>query len=154
MSIDQIHDSSVERVRGGVLLPARETGRSRTGLRMIMNTRTVGTEKEKTAAAFLMERGCRVLAVNFRCRIGEIDLIVSDPRGQLRFVEVKYRRDGRKGAPEEAVNSRKQHTISRVSDYYRVRCSVPEGQACRFDVVAITGDHIEWIQDAFDYIPC
>ncbi len=118
-----------------------------------MNKRTTGANKEKLAAAFLERRGCRILTSNFRSRVGEIDLIVLDEADCLCFVEVKYRSSVSAGYPQEAVHFRKQYTICRVADYYRIRCRVPNEQPCRFDVVAILGEQVTWIQNAFTYLP-
>ena len=82
-----------------------------------MNRRQVGTEYERQAAAFLEERGCEVIERNYRCRLGEVDLIVRDGN-YLVFVEVKYRQSERTGHPLEAVNPAKQRRISRTAVWY------------------------------------
>ena len=71
-----------------------------------MNKRQTGSEYEQKAAQYLQAKGVHVLELNYRNRKGEIDLIARDG-DYLVFVEVKYRKDTRKGAPEEAVNYRK-----------------------------------------------
>ncbi len=68
------------------------------------------------------------------------------------FVEVKYRKDVKKGHPEEAVDRRKQRKICRVSDYYRMIHRMGDFSSVRFDVVAICGEEISWFRNAFDYI--
>lgn len=103
------------------------------------------------AADYLEKRGFTVLCRNFRCRSGEIDLVARDGR-TLVFVEVKYRRSGGTGLPEEAVSPRKMRTISRVADFYRVRFQVPENVPCRFDVIAIEGTSVRYYRDAFPYM--
>jgi putative endonuclease len=55
------------------------------------------------------------------------------------------------GSAEEAVTSSKQHTISRVSDYYRYTHGIAENAKLRFDVIAIDKDGIRWIRNAFPY---
>lgn len=112
------------------------------------NKRSLGSEKEQIAEEYLKRKGYRILEKNFRCRQGEIDLIGRDGI-YLVFVEVKYRADGRAGAPEEAVNRTKQRTILRVARYYLYLHRLPEHTPCRFDVVGIIGDEIRLIKDAF-----
>lgn len=114
------------------------------------NNRKLGKEQENRAAAALEKRGYRILARNFRCKIGEIDLIAFH-EGYLVFVEVKYRKSTKSGYAAEAVTKKKQQTICRVADYYiRTHCSrIP---ACRFDVVALDGESINIYQNAFEYI--
>lgn len=116
----------------------------------MINRRQIGTKEEALAAAFLEKQGYQILERNFRCRLGEIDLIARDGSA-LVFIEVKYRRNAAFGSPAEAVNRKKQQTICRVADYYRMIHRISEYQPCRFDVAAIQGTAIEVIQDAFPY---
>lgn len=115
-----------------------------------MNKRVVGTAYEKQAGEYLMQQGYEIVAYNFRCRYGEIDIIARDGE-YLVFVEVKYRRNTESGSPLEAVNAKKQHIISRVASYYCLTHGYGESTPCRFDVVAILGDEISLIRNAFDY---
>ena len=75
------------------------------------------TEQENRAAVYLTERGYKILEKNYRCRMGEIDLIAFH-QGYLVFVEVKYRRGNRAGCPEEVVDFRKQKKISQTATWY------------------------------------
>ncbi|MCR5108873.1 MAG: YraN family protein [Lachnospiraceae bacterium] len=111
----------------------------------------MGKKYEETAADHLRSKGLNILECNFRCRIGEIDIIAKDKR-TIVFVEVKYRRNKKLGLPSEAVDIRKQITISRVADYYRLINRLPEGTPYRFDVVAILGEEIRWYENAFEYM--
>ncbi len=88
--------------------------------------------------------------MNFRCRIGEIDIIARDG-SYLCFVEVKYRSHTGSGRPDEAVDFRKQRNICKVADFYRVRHGVKESCDMRFDVVSICQDEIILYQNAFSY---
>ena len=114
------------------------------------NKHELGNGYEELAASFLKKNGLQILEKNFRCRLGEIDLIARD-QGCLVFVEVKFRRYAKAGNALEAVDYRKQRKISRVSGYYLLthvhRTDIP----CRFDVVGIDGHQIHWIKNAFDY---
>ena len=113
-----------------------------------MNKRQTGSRYEETAAAFLTSKGYRVLERNFRCRQGEIDLILRDGP-MLVFVEVKYRSSRTMGDPAEAVTPSKQRRIRSTAQYYLYSCGYGEETRCRFDVICILGDQISWIRDAF-----
>ena len=82
-----------------------------------MNRRKEGAYYENLVAEYLKTQGYEILEKNYRCRIGEIDLI-AEKDGYLVFVEVKYRRTGQKGDPAEAVDYRKQKKISKVAEDY------------------------------------
>lgn len=112
------------------------------------NTRQLGAQQEALAADYLERQGFRILARNFRCRAGEIDLIAEED-GCLVFVEVKYRTGLRKGYPMEAVHAAKQRTIYRVAQWYMQQRHVPENTRCRFDVVSILGSEVTLIRNAF-----
>ncbi|MCD7921614.1 MAG: YraN family protein [Clostridiales bacterium] len=116
----------------------------------MQNKRRVGAVKEDRAAEWLRHRGYRVLEKNFRCRFGEIDLIMTKD-GCLVFVEVKYRSTGSCGAPQEAVDARKQQRICNAASCYLYMHHCPPDTPCRFDVAAISGDEIELISNAFPY---
>lgn len=116
-----------------------------------MNKRQLGTDRERLAAAYLSANGMTVLETNFRSRQGEID-IVGRHEGYLVFVEVKYRRGSRMGNAMEAVDGRKQQRICRVAEYYLYSRHLGEHTMVRYDVVAIQGEEIRWIQNAFSHI--
>ena len=92
-----------------------------------------------------------ILEQNYRCTYGEIDAIGLAPGGYLIFVEIKYRRSDRSGDALESVDARKQRTISKVAADYLKRRYGSMDVKCRFDVVGIEKDHIQWIQNAFAY---
>lgn len=116
-----------------------------------MNKRLVGTKTEELACTYLKNQGLRIVAMNFRSKFGEVDIVAYDNE-TLVFVEVKYRKTASSGFPEEAVDYRKINNICRVCDYYRVRHKVPDNIQIRFDVVAIEGDKVRWHKSAFDYV--
>lgn len=115
-----------------------------------MNKRQTGASYEEKAARWLESLGLQVLEKNYRCRQGEIDLIAKDGE-YLVFVEVKYRRTSQKGYPAEAVNRQKQRRIAGAAAYYCYAHRIPENQPCRFDVVSILGEEMEYIKNAFEY---
>lgn len=112
------------------------------------NKRKLGSRYEQMAADFLTKQGLTVIEKNYRCRYGEIDLIVRDGR-YLVFTEVKYRSSKRKGDPAEAVDSHKQQRILQTARYYLYSRRYGEETPCRFDVVSILGGEIHWIRNAF-----
>lgn len=114
----------------------------------MQNNRDVGTTKESMAAKYLEENGMSVLEKNFRCRYGEIDIIANDGR-YLVFTEVKYRSSVSNGYPQEAVTKKKQRTIAFVANYYIMQKHLEMDTPIRFDVIAILGDEITHIKNAF-----
>ncbi len=112
-----------------------------------MNKRSTGTAYEKKAQQYLRERGYRILASNYRCRAGEIDL-VAEHGGYLVFIEVKYRADLHAGYGLEAVDGRKQRRILRAASWYLAQHGGYD-RPCRFDVVSFLGEEITLVQDAF-----
>lgn len=114
-----------------------------------MNKRQIGRIGEDKAAAYLTERGYQILEQNYRCRLGEIDLIAKDGRF-LVFIEVKYRTSQRYGDPAEAVDSKKQFKIYQTARYYLYQQGYSQDQPCRFDVAAVYGNgRIRYIKYAF-----
>ncbi len=111
------------------------------------STRDIGNEAESDAIAALIAAGYEIVEQNFRCKIGELDVVARD-RGVLVFVEVRSRGDDEHGNAAEMVGRRKQRKVIRVATYY-LGTHDPEYEECRFDVVAITGGVIEIIKDAF-----
>lgn len=115
-----------------------------------MNNRQKGAQKEQQVCAYLVSKGVQMKERNFRCRQGEVDLIGYDGE-YLVFFEVKYRSGDGKGNAAEAVGLAKQKKICRVADYYRMLHHCMENTPIRFDVIAVEGGRITWIQNAFDY---
>lgn len=116
-----------------------------------MNTRKKGAQKEEEVCAYLHSKGVKIVERNFRNRQGEIDIIGYDG-DYLVFFEVKYRRGKSRGSAAEAVVSAKQRKICQVADYYRMLHQCAEDTPIRFDVVAVDGEDVTWIKNAFDYI--
>ncbi len=106
-----------------------------------------GVQSEAKAKAYLLQKGYRFLAENYRIRTGEIDLIFWD-RETLVFVEVKARHGDRFGSPFEAVDYHKQNRIRQAAESFILANRLFD-RAVRFDVVGVTGEVIEHITDAF-----
>ncbi|NCB91104.1 MAG: YraN family protein [Clostridia bacterium] len=115
-----------------------------------MNKREVGAWQEQRVCEYLMEAGYKILEHNYRCRLGEIDIIARH-KGYLVFVEVKYRKNEAEGTPEEAVNLRKQRKISKVAAWYMNEKGLDIYTPVRFDVAAATPEEIRIHENAFDY---
>lgn len=110
---------------------------------------------EDLAAAYLRCRGLTLLRKNYRCRRGEIDLVMLDsssPEQTLVFVEVRYRKTSAYGAPEETITKTKQNRIIAAATHYLATTNALQ-HTTRFDVIAVTRPHylpiIHWIKDAF-----
>lgn len=111
-----------------------------------------GARFESVAEAHLREAGLAVLDRNYRCRAGEIDLVMR--HGQvIVFVEVRYRRSTEFGTPLETITPRKQQRIVQTARHYLVAHPSLAEMPCRFDAVGISGSpgnfQTNWIRDAF-----
>ncbi len=107
-----------------------------------------GARAEDLCAELLRKAGLRVLARNWRCRHGEIDLVAEEGK-TLIFAEVRYRRDQRFGGAAESVTAAKQARLVAAARLYLMRR--PEAD-CRFDVLlldSLDAGRIEWIRNAF-----
>ena len=111
-----------------------------------MNQR--GVDAEALAAAFLQGRGLTILVRNYRCRLGEIDLVARDG-GTTVFVEVRRRASSAFGGAAASITPAKRAKLIRAARHYLSR--LRDDPQCRFDALLIEGDppRIEWIRDAF-----
>jgi putative endonuclease len=116
---------------------------------MTDDRKAMGARCEALAAEYLERAGLRVRERNFRCKLGEIDLICEDGATVV-FVEVKARRGDRYGSGAEAVDGRKQARLMAVGTLYMARAG---DRPCRFDVVVVTivrgSARIEHLANAF-----
>lgn len=112
----------------------------------------LGKEGELVAERFLRKKGYRLVARNYRCTAGEIDLIAWDRR-VLVFVEVKTRTGDAFGTPLEAVGTRKQRKMTQVAQHFLSHRGLHQQEA-RFDVVGISWPQqkpvVEHIENAFE----
>ena len=112
-----------------------------------------GQYAEQAALAFLQGQGLKLVERNFRCRRGELDLIMRDG-ATLVFVEVRYRADRRFGGALASIGSGKRRRLRAAAEYYLQglhRAPPP----CRFDVVAMDGGKggaptIQWLRNSID----
>lgn len=107
-----------------------------------------GERAEALCAALLRAAGLRIVARNWRCRHGEIDL-VAEERGTLVFAEVRLRSSGRFGGAGESVTAAKRARLLAAARQY---LADHPGRACRFDVLLLDRldpARIKWVRDAF-----
>jgi putative endonuclease len=110
-------------------------------------SRRLGAQAEARAAEYLQRKGYRVVDRNWTCRGGEIDLVCSDA-DTLVFVEVRARASTSHGTPLETIVDGKRRRLIRAAEIY-LHVKDLQDRACRFDVVALVGDDIEHVEDAF-----
>lgn len=109
------------------------------GASMPSTRRDLGDFGESAARSHLIRAGYAVLTSNWRCRIGEIDL-VAQQGGQIVFVEVRTRRVGGPVPPEESLSPAKLRRMANLADAYMVEANLPAHTPCRIDVIAIDVD--------------
>lgn len=112
-----------------------------------------GDDAERRARACLEGHGLVTLAMNYRCRAGELDLVMDDG-GTVVFVEVRMRTHRTWGGAAESVDRRKQRRIAAAAQHYLQHHFPGREPPCRFDVVAFDGPAAQsrsrWIRDAFE----
>jgi putative endonuclease len=117
-------------------------------------SRPAGTAAEDRALRFLLGQGLALVQRNFRvargphARGGEIDLILRDRDGTLVFVEVRQRSRSSAGGAAASVGGAKQRSLVLAAQHFLQR--LPRLPPCRFDVVAIDGEQLQWLPAAFD----
>ncbi|MET0611250.1 YraN family protein [Pseudomonas caspiana] len=119
------------------------------------NTRqNAGREAETRALQHLQQQGLQLIAQNWLCKRGELDLVMLDGDTVV-FVEVRYRRHSAWGGALESVDFRKQQKLVLAAQLFLQNETRWADAACRFDVVAIEGDplggpSLNWIKHAFE----
>lgn len=118
-----------------------------------VQTKSIGTAYEDLAVAYLQQQNLHILQRNFRCKLGEIDVIAKD-KDALIFAEVRYRKNSAYGGAAASVTTTKQRKIIRTAQFFLQSKTWAQQINCRFDVIAITqstqSPTIEWIKDAFN----
>ena len=106
-----------------------------------------GAQAEQSAAQFLQRHGLSLIESNYRCRYGEIDLILRDG-ASLVFAEVRQRSSGDFGGAAASIDAHKQQRLALTAQHYLA--SLPRIPPCRFDALLLDGSgNIEWIKNAF-----
>ncbi|MEB4676941.1 YraN family protein [Enterobacteriaceae bacterium G50] len=114
-----------------------------------LTTKQTGDAAELHARRWLEGQGLTFIAANFRDRGGEIDLIMRDGTVTV-FVEVRYRTSGAYGGAAASVTRSKQHKLLHTAQLWLARHNGSfDTVDCRFDVVAFTGNDVEWLKNAF-----
>ena len=107
----------------------------------------LGQQGEERALTFLRQQGLRLLERNFRCKVGELDLIMQQG-GTLVFVEVRQRASNRFGGAAASVTPAKQRRLLRAAQYFLLRYA--DLPPCRFDLLAIDGENLSWMQNVLE----
>ena len=121
---------------------------------VVVTTKGVGDDGEARAWLHLQRQGLTLVQRNYRVargprsRGGEIDLVLRDADGTLVFVEVRSRGGVSHGGAAASVTYAKQRSLVLAAQHFLRRFASPP--PCRFDVVAIDGERVEWIKAAFD----
>ncbi len=116
--------------------------------RQSLTTVSRGALAEQQASQYLKNRGLQLLSRNYRCKCGEIDLVMQH-ENCIVFVEVRYRKNSAFGNAAESIDWRKQKKLIATAQHYLQSHKMAARFTSRIDVVAITGkNHIEWIQNA------
>ena len=117
-------------------------------------TKSVGDAGEALALAHLERQGLTLVQRNYRvaagpnARGGEVDLILRERDGTLVFVEVRTRGSAAFGGAAASISASKQRRLVFAAQHFLRRYSTLP--PCRFDVVAIQGEGVEWLRGAFD----
>ena len=126
--------------------------------RASVTTRDIGSRWEDAVLAYLQRAGLKMIARNFTCRYGEIDLIMREEdqrdHDQIVFIEVRYRGDDMRGGGTVSVGAGKRAKLARAASIYLQQNPALAAMTCRFDVVGCSGTPVtpvfEWTRSAFD----
>ncbi|MFK7731735.1 MAG: YraN family protein [Pseudomonadales bacterium] len=118
------------------------------------NTQASGDQAEQAAAIYLQHHGLQKVEENFRCKLGEVDLIMQD-NSCIVFVEVRFRKSDRYGSAASTVTTSKQNKLRKTALFY-LKARKLQHAAVRFDVVGMKPDEkndcdyqYRWIKNAF-----
>jgi len=118
----------------------------------VTGPQTAGRWAEAAAERYLQRHGLQLVRRNFRCRRGEIDLIMTDGN-VLVFVEVRYRQSSTFGTGADSVTFSKQRRLLAAAAFFLAGTQVRHQPTCRFDVVSVSRRNyraeFHWIRDAF-----
>jgi putative endonuclease len=120
---------------------------------MKMSSQNAGFNAEQIALTFLTQKGLKLLAQNYHCRFGELDLVMQHDK-TLVFIEVRKRTNTRFGSAAESITPQKQQKIMLTAQHYLQTnlAAFKQTPLCRFDVVLIENKQlsdINWLQNAF-----
>ena len=111
----------------------------------------IGRQKEQQAKNWLEKQGFTIIAENYHCKGGEIDLIGAKHQ-QIVFFEVKYRKSNHYGHPAEMVNTQKQQHIIHCAQHFLQKHAEYQNHQLQFDVLTFCGGQTQpdWVQNAFE----
>lgn len=112
-----------------------------------MNTRVIGSVKEDLSILYLQSNGFEIIERNFKCKIGEIDIIAKKDN-IIRFIEVKYRKNTMVGGAYYAINKTKLQKISKIANYYILTKGLRDYQLS-IDALLINGEDYEYIENIY-----
>ena len=118
---------------------------------MLKKLLSIGRQKEQQAKNWLQKQGFTIIAENYHCKGGEIDLIGTTQQ-QLIFFEVKYRKSNHYGHPAEMVNQKKQQHITHCAQQFLQKHPQYLNYQLQFDVLTFSGNQVQpdWIKNAFE----
>ncbi len=110
----------------------------------------LGHDSETLALTYLEQQGLLFKARNFRCKVGEIDLILYE-NNVLVFVEVRRRNHRDYGSGLESITPSKQHRLFKAAIYYLMTQDLVNKVDCRFDIISIDQHNtVDWIKNTFE----
>lgn len=117
----------------------------------MIKTGILGNRAEKLAAKYLTSKRLKLVEKNYRCKLGEIDLVMQHA-DSLVFVEVRHRKSRQFGGALESVGHHKQAKLRRAAEHYLMHNKLNDC-AARFDVLCVNGNlnnpDYHWVQNAF-----
>ncbi len=119
-------------------------------------SKITGSEAERLACQWLRKQGLELITRNYRCRGGEIDIVMKE-QNTLVFVEVRYRKHNYYGSPAETVDWRKQRKLAQAAEHYLQSQQAGRYPQCRFDVIAAQASdsnatlRFYWIKNAIEF---
>ncbi|MBR2191457.1 MAG: YraN family protein [Eubacterium sp.] len=112
-----------------------------------MNTRVIGSLQEDLAISYLEENGFEILERNFKCKIGEIDVIAKKD-DVIRFIEIKYRNSNVAGGVHYAISQKKLVKISKIAQFY-IMINHLNDSMFSIDALLIDNDEITYLENVF-----
>ena len=112
-----------------------------------MNTRVIGALKEDLAISYLEENGFEIIERNFKCKIGEIDVIAKKD-DVIRFIEIKYRKGNVAGGAHYAISNQKLIKISKIANFYIIT-HPNSNSSYSIDAIIIENENIEYFENIF-----
>ena len=120
---------------------------------MKINENNKGFDAEKLAVTYLANLGLKLVARNYHCRFGELDLIMKEAN-TLVFIEVRLRSNAKFGSAGASITPQKQQKLIAVAQHFLQQHGQAHGNpACRFDAILMDKadlQHIEWVRNAFE----